>query len=62
MRNKELVDRRFIQVEGKIKQLKFLVGGQGTAQEFKDTLKDLETVVEDLKSIIERDLDPLRNG
>jgi len=62
MRNKELVDKRFIQIESKIKQLKFLVGGQGTAKEFQDTLKDLETVVEDLKSIVERDLDPLRNG
>ena len=62
MRNKELVDKRFTQIEGKIKMLKHQLGGQSSAREFKETLNDLETVVDDLKSIIERNLDPMRNG
>ena len=62
MRKKELVDKKIIQGESKIKQLKYLTGSQANTKEIKDTLKDLETVVEDLKSIVERDLDPLRNG
>lgn len=62
MRNKELVDKRFIQVEGKIKMLKHQLGGQSSIKDFKETLNDLETIVEDLKSIIEREVNPMRMG
>ena len=62
MKNKELVDKRFMQIEGKLKMLKHQLGGQSSRKEFEATLNDLSDVVEDLKSIIERNLDPLRNG
>ena len=62
MRNKELVDKRFSQIEGKIKTLKFLLSRQSSVQQFKDELKSLENTVEDLKSMIERDYSPLKNG
>jgi len=62
MRNKELVDKRFSQIEGKIKTLKFLLSRQSSIQQFKDELKSLENTVEDLKSMIERDYSPLKNG
>ena len=62
MRNKQLVDKRFSQIEGKIKTLKFLLSRQSSVQQFKDELETLENTVEDLKSIIERESSPLRNG
>ena len=62
MRNKELVDKRFMQIEGKLKTLKYQLGGQSSKKEFEVTLNDLNNIVEDLKSIIERDLDAMRNG
>tara|TARA_R110002153_G_scaffold29114_1_gene89664 strand:+ start:614 stop:802 length:189 start_codon:yes stop_codon:yes gene_type:complete len=62
MRNKELVDKRFTQIEGKIKMLKHQLGGQSSIKDFKETLSDLEEVVSDLKSIIEREVDPMRMG
>lgn len=62
MRNKELIDRRFSQIEGKIKTLKFLLSRQSTAQEFKTELNNLEEIVDNLKSMIEKESTPLRNG
>jgi hypothetical protein len=62
MRNKELVDKRFTQIDGKLKILKHQLGGQSSKKEFELTLNDLGDIVEDLKSIIERDLDAMRNG
>ena len=62
MRNKELVDKRMVQIEGKIKTLHHLLNGQSSANEFKGVLKDLEEVVDNLKSILEREMDPTRYG
>ena len=62
MRNKELVDKRFTQIESKMALLNYQLGGQSSTKDFKATLKDLGEIVEDLKSIIERDLDVIRNG
>jgi hypothetical protein len=62
MRNKELVDKRIIQIEGKIKTLQHLLNGQSTSDQFKGVLNDLNEVVEDLKSILEREMDPTRYG
>ena len=62
MRNKELVDKRIIQIEGKIKTLQHLLNGQSTSDQFKGVLNDLNEVVEDLKSILEREIDPTRYG
>lgn len=62
MRNKELVDKRFMQIDGKIKTLKFLISRQSTKEQFSNEIKSLQEVVDDLKSIIEREQSPLRNG
>jgi len=62
MRNKELIDRRFMQIDGKLKTLKFLMSRQSTQKEFMDEIKLLSEVVDDLKAIIEREASPLRNG
>ena len=62
MRNKELVDKRFMQIDGKIKTLKFLMSRQSTKEEFSKEITSLQEVVDDLKDIIEREQSPLRNG
>jgi len=62
MRNPQLIDKRFEQMESKIKILKFLLSRQSSVKEFQDELKNMEDLLADLKSLIERNLDPLRNG
>jgi cell fate (sporulation/competence/biofilm development) regulator YmcA (YheA/YmcA/DUF963 family) len=62
MRNPQLIDKRFDQIESKIKILKFLLNRQSSVKEFQDELKNMEDLLADLKSLIERNLDPLRNG
>jgi archaellum component FlaC len=62
MRNQQLIDRRFDQIEGKIATLKYLLSRQSPIEEFKSNLKQLEELVEELKSLVERDGNPLRNG
>lgn len=62
MRNQELINKRFQQIEGKIKTLKFLIGRQSPVQDFKNELTNLEEVVEDLRSLVDRESTPLRNG
>jgi|TARA_B110000908_G_C10225071_1_gene437504 hypothetical protein len=62
MRNKELIDKRFMQIDGKLKTLKFLMSRSSTKEQFMDEIKGLTEVVDDLKSIIERQSTPLRNG
>ena len=61
-RNKELIDKRFMQIDGKLKTLKFLMSRQSSKEQFMDEIKGLTEVVDDLKSIIERQSTPLRNG
>lgn len=62
MKNQVLIDKRFDQIDGKIKILKFLLSRQSPASEFKREINELEETVEDLKSLVERNLTPLRNG
>jgi len=62
MRNQELVDKRFDQIEGKIKTLKYLLSRQSSVQNFKNELNQMEELVDNLKSLVERDSTPLRNG
>lgn len=62
MRNQQLVDKRFDQIEGKIKTLKFLLSRQSSVQDFKNELNQMEELVDNLKSLVERDSTPLRNG
>ena len=61
-RNKELIDRRLSQLDGKLKAFRFLLNGQGDRKQFKDTLTQAENILEDLTAIIERDSSPMRNG
>jgi hypothetical protein len=62
MRNPQLIDKRFDQMESKIKVLKFLLSRESSVDEFKGELNNMEEILADLKSLIERNLDPLRNG
>jgi|TARA_B110000444_G_scaffold192326_1_gene182215 hypothetical protein len=63
MKNQELIDRRFMQLEAKLKTMNLLLSRPGsTSKQFKDEIKDAEEVIMDLKAIIERDTTPLRNG
>jgi hypothetical protein len=62
MRNKELVDRRFMQVDAKITNLKFMLSRLTSKEDFMKEVNSLKETVEDLKSIIEREQSPLRNG
>lgn len=62
MRNQELIDKRFDQIEGKIKTLKFLLSRQSSVSDFKNELNQMEELVGDLKSLVERNITPLRNG
>jgi hypothetical protein len=51
-----------MQIDGKLKTLKFLMSRSSTKEQFMDEIKGLTEVVDDLKSIIERQSTPLRNG
>ena len=62
MRNQQLIDKRFDQIEGKIKTLKYLLSRQSNVQDFKNELNQMEELVDNLKSLVERDSTPLRNG
>jgi cell fate (sporulation/competence/biofilm development) regulator YlbF (YheA/YmcA/DUF963 family) len=62
MRNQELIDKRFDQIDGKIKTLNYLLSRQSNVNDFKNELNQLQEIVGDLKSLVERDLSPLRNG
>ena len=59
---KELIDRRTSQIDNKIAQLRSNLRGQSTKEDFEKNIDDLEEIVEDLKSQLERTLTPLRNG
>lgn len=60
--NKEIIDRRISQIEGAIARLKYNLTGQSTKKDFENNLNDLEEILEDLKSHLERYSTPLRNG
>lgn len=62
MKNQVLIDKRFDQIDGKIKILKFLLSRQSSASQFEMEINNLEEIMEDLKSLVERNLTPLRNG
>lgn len=62
MKNQELIDKRFSQIEGKLKTLKLLISRQTSVNEFRKEIESTEELVNDLKSIIERESSPLRYG
>jgi hypothetical protein len=60
--NKELIDKRFMQIDGKMKTLKFILSRGESVARFKDELNNLDEIINDLKSQIDRIQDPMRNG
>ena len=61
-RNKELIDKRLSQLDGKLKAFRFLLNRQGSKEDFSKVLTDSENILEDLTSLIERESSPMRNG
>ena len=61
-RNKELIDRRLSQLDGKLKAFRFHLNRGGSKQEFQKTLEETEFLLEDLTALIERESSPMRNS
>jgi hypothetical protein len=55
MRNRELVTKRVEQIEGRLKTLYFMVTRGSNVDEFTREIKNIEDILSDLKSIIERE-------
>jgi hypothetical protein len=53
-RNKELVLRRIQTIQGRLKQLEFIIN-RGSSEERANALKELSELMNDLQSIIERE-------
>lgn len=56
MRNKQLLVDKLRRVEGKLKAIRVLVTRPNTLQEVNDSLNQIEELMEDVNSIIEREL------
>jgi hypothetical protein len=54
MRNKELALRRIQTIQGRLKQLEFVIN-RGSSEERVNALKELNELMGDLQSIIERE-------
>ena len=54
MRNKELALRRLETIQGRLKQLDFIIH-RGSSEERVNALKELNELMDDLQSIIERE-------
>jgi hypothetical protein len=54
MRNKELALRRLQTIQGRLKQLEFVIN-RGSSEERTNALKELNELLNDLQSIIERE-------
>jgi len=54
MRNKELALRRLETIQGRLKQLEFVIN-RGSSEERTNALKELNELLNDLQSIIERE-------
>ena len=48
MRNKQLIDKRFEQIDSRIKTLKYLLSRQSSVQDFNNEIGKLENTVDDL--------------
>ena len=62
IRNKELIDRKFDQIDDKIRHLHHLLNGKSTTQDFKKGLEEMSDLNMEIRSMIERDTSPLRRG
>ena len=51
-----------MQIDGKMKTLKFILSRGESVARFKEELNNLEEIITDLKSQIDRIQDPMRNG
>lgn len=54
MRNKELALRRLQTIQGRLKQLEFVIN-RGSSEERNNAVKELNELLNDLQSIIERE-------
>ena len=54
MRNKELALRRLQTIQGRLKQLEFIIN-RGSSEERVNSLRELNELITDLQSIIERE-------
>jgi hypothetical protein len=54
MRNKELALRRIQTIQGRLKQLDFIVN-RGSSEERVNALRELNELINDLQSIVERE-------
>lgn len=54
MRNKELALRRLETIQGRLKQLEFIIN-RGSSEERVNSLRELNELITDLQSIIERE-------
>tara|TARA_R110000803_G_scaffold50310_1_gene104419 strand:+ start:62 stop:256 length:195 start_codon:yes stop_codon:yes gene_type:complete len=62
VRNSELINRRFDQIDGKIRHLRHLLNGQSTPQDFNKGLEELQQLQDEVRSMVNRDQTPLQNG
>jgi hypothetical protein len=62
IRNMELLYKRLDQIDGKIRHLRYLVGGQSTTRDFLLSLDELAEMQLEIRSMIDRDTNPLRKG
>ena len=62
-RNKELVDRGFVNIKSGIKTLDLMVSrGDSDVNTFRKKLKEVYEKLENLESLVEREAGTLRNG
>lgn len=54
MRNKELALRRIQTIQGRLKQLEFIIN-RGNSEERSNAIKEISELLNDLQSIIERE-------
>lgn len=54
MRNKELALRRIQTIQGRLKQLEFIIN-RGSSEERVNAIRELNELLSDLQSIIERE-------
>jgi len=62
-RNKELIDKGFVNIKSGVKTLDLMVSRGGSdIDTFRKQLKEVYNKIEDLESLIEREAGVLRNG
>jgi len=62
MTNNEIIEKRFTQIDAKLKTLELILDRPSTKQDFKNEIQNTREIVEDLESHINRIITPLRNG